>query len=218
MRGKYIVFEGMNGSGKSTLAHCVSLALRDQGIPTANLVFPGRVSPPGRIIRDVFDGQLQVNPNAMMWLFVAEGVDMEPQIEEKLEAGVNVICDRHTQFSGHVYQTDVHGADAVHDVTVHAHFRAPDFLYIIDVPVEVSIERRQARKQTDDKSDPYESDRLDKLQIERDRYRHTLVEITESWWSGSSIEDVRPCHVRVLDGTKPIEENVGLILEDLEAQ
>lgn len=215
MRGKYVIFEGMNGSGKSTLANRVAMTLRDRGTAVASLAFPGRVSAAGVVIRDVFEKKIEVNPKAMMWLFVAEGVDMEPHIEEKLAAGTHVLCDRHTQLSGHVYQSVIHGAEAVHDVTVHAHFRAPDYLYIIDVPPEVSLERRLARRVTDDKGDPYESDRLDKLVIERDTYRNELVEIAECWWEVMPDGEPRHIVVRVLDGTLPIEENVGSILEDL---
>lgn len=216
VRGKYIVFEGPNGSGKSTLAHCLSMTLCDRGDAVASLAFPGRLSPIGAIIRDDFEGRVEVDPRAMLWLFVAEGVDLEARVLKALREGTTVLCDRHTQISAYVYQSLIHGFDHVHDVVTPAHFRAPDFVYFIDLPVEIAMERRRQRDDADEE-DPFESD--DRIAAERKAYLD-LVEVVETWFPGPLFPDDpigRSTQVRVLDGTRPIEDNVGLILDDLEA-
>jgi dTMP kinase len=195
MRGKYIIIEGLDGSGKSTLAGELLSALPR---PNRRLNFPGRESDAGCLIRDVFEGKRSMNPDAMLWLFVAEGKDFEPVIQQHLNDGYNIVCDRHTMVSGLIYQGAVHGVATVDAVTHPAHFALPDRLYIVDVPPEVALERRAKRNEA--RNVLYESDKLEQLAAMRKQYAGMVERF--------------PC-ARILDGTAGIAENVKTVLADL---
>ncbi len=133
-----------------------------------------------------------------MWLFVAEAKDMEPQIRRHLAENEWVVCDRHTMVSGLVYQAEVHGAPLVDAVTAPAHLTAPNRIYILDVPPEVSIARRAQRGETPNAL--YESEKIDRLTMMRERYR-AMVE--------------RYPTARIIDGTQTTAAMLKWIWNDL---
>lgn len=198
IRGKYVVFEGPDGGGKSTLAKMLVAALQNAGERVRFLVFPGRESVVGNLIRDVFEHKVTVNPEAMMWLFVAEGKDMEPQIRRHVTDGDWVICDRHTTVSGLVYQGEVHGRDHVEAVTRPAHFTVPDRIYLVDVPAKVALERRNARGEA--RNTLYEPEQLDRLEAMCKAYRGLRERFASS---------------EIIDGTKPLDANLRWMWNDL---
>lgn len=198
MKGKYVIFEGPDGSGKSTLAKMLAAALERERERVRLMAFPGRESAIGRLIRDVFEGRASVDPEAMMWLFVAEGKDLERQIRRHISEGDWIVCDRHTQVSGLIYQGEVHGRERVEAVTQPAHFTAPDRLYLIDVPAKVAMERRNARGEA--RNALYEPEKLDRLDSMCKAYRSLRERFATS---------------TILDGTKPLVENLRWIWHDL---
>lgn len=198
MRGKYILFEGPDGSGKSTLAEAFGTALQHARQSVRRLAFPSHESAVGRLIRDTFEGRATVNPEAMMWLFAAEGKDLEPQIRRHVSEGDWIVCDRHFMASGLVYQGEVHGPDRVAAVTQPANFIVPDRIYLVDVPAKVAMERRMARGGA--RNVLYEPEKLERLDAMCKAYR--------------ALSERFPSSV-ILDGTKPIVENVKWIWNDL---
>lgn len=198
MKGKYVLFEGPDGSGKSTLAKMLTRALANAGEDVRAFAFPGRESAIGNLIRDTFEGKATVNPGAMMWLFVAEGKDLEPQIRQRVADGKWTIADRHTMVSGRVYQGEVHGVDRVDQVTQPAHFIVPDRIYIVDVPAQVAMERRNARGEA--RNMPYEPEKLERLEAMCKAY------LAQREHFASSV---------ILDGTKPLDANLRWMWNDL---
>lgn len=198
MKGKYILFEGPDGSGKSTLAKMLAVALERTRAHVRTMAFPGRESPVGRLIRDVFDGRANVAPEAMMWLFIAEGKDLEQQIRRHITEGDWIVCDRHTQVSGLIYQGEIHGKERVDAVTRPANFTIPDRIYLIDVPAKVAMERRAARGEA--RNTLYEPEQLDRLDSMCKAYRALQERFVTS---------------DLLDGTKPLVENLHWIWRDL---
>lgn len=201
MKGKYVVFEGPDGSGKSTLAKKLATALentRHFGQQVRTLAFPSRESAVGGLIRDVFEGKASVDPKAMMWLFVAEGVDMERQIRRTVSDGGWLICDRHTMVSGNVYQGEVHGVDRVSAVTTPAGFIVPDRIYLVDVPAEVAMERRKTRGEA--RNVLYEPEQLERLDKMCKAYRELRSRFASSV---------------IIDGTKPFDQNLRWMWQDL---
>jgi dTMP kinase len=198
VRGKYVVFEGPDGSGKSTLANKLATALQLAGQSGRSMSFPSRESAVGNLIRDVFEGKATVNPKAMMWLFVAEGVDMEVQIRRTVTDGEWLICDRHTMVSGNVYQGEVHGIDRVNAVTTPAGFIIPDRIYLVDVPAEVAMERRKTRGEA--RNVLYEPEQLERLDKMCKAYRDLRSRFASSV---------------IIDGTKPFDQNLRWMWQDL---
>jgi dTMP kinase len=199
MKGKYVVFEGPDGSGKSTLAKMLIHALQ-VGVSrnVRALAFPGRESVIGSLIRDSFERKVTISPEAMMWLFVAEGKDMEPQIRRCINDGTWVICDRHTMVSGLVYQSKVHGIERVGDVTRPANFTVPDRIYLVDVPATVSLARRAARG--GERNTLYEPEQVEQVEAQCAAYRELRSRFASS---------------TILDGTKPLDVNLRWIWKDL---
>jgi dTMP kinase len=198
MRGKYIVIEGPDGSGKSTLAKMLVAALERTHERVRFMAFPGRESAIGRLIRDVFEGRTSIHPEAMMWLFVAEGKDLEPQIRRHISEGDWIVCDRHTMVSGLVYQGEVHGKDRVDAVTRPASFTVPDRVYLVDVPAQVAMSRRNARGEA--RNTLYEPEKLDRLDAMCKAYRMLKERFVTS---------------EILDGTKPLHVNLQWMWNDL---
>jgi dTMP kinase len=199
MRGKYVVFEGPDGSGKSTLAKMLGELIRrvpDQHV--RHMAFPSRESAVGALIRDTFDGNAKVAPEALMWLFVAEGKDMERTVKRCVADGIWLLCDRHTMVSGNVYQGEVHGVDRVNQVTAPANFIVPDRIYLVDVPAAVAMERRNARGEA--RNVLYEPEKLDRLEKMCKAYRDLRSQFASSV---------------IIDGTKPFEQNLRWMWQDL---
>lgn len=198
MLGKYVVFDGVDGGGKTTLAKMLVAALEATQQRVWATAFPGRVSAVGRLIRDTFEGRATISSDAMMWLFVAEGKDMEPEIRRHVAEGDWIICDRHTQVAGLVYQAEVHGVDHVDAVTKVAHFTRPDRIYLVDVPAAVAMERRKARGEA--RNALYEPEQLERLEAMCKAYRSLLERFPTA---------------RLVDGTKPLIDNLRWIWHDL---
>jgi dTMP kinase len=198
VRGKYVVLEGPDGSGKSTLAAMLVKALQNLNKPVRALAFPGRESAVGNLIRDVFEKRTTISPEAMMWLFVAEGKDMEPQIRRHITEGDWIICDRHTMVSGLVYQSKIHGWDRVGDVTRPANFIIPDRIYLVDVPAAVSLARRASRGR--ERNTLYEPEQVEQIEAQCAAYRELRARFASSV---------------TIDGTKPLDVTLRWMWKDL---
>jgi len=94
-RGWFIVFEGVDGSGKSTQIELLSMKLRDEGVDHVLEREPsdGNI---GRFIRDYAEaGDRYLQPESEALLFTADRFEHSKRIEQTLEQGVTVICDRY---------------------------------------------------------------------------------------------------------------------------
>jgi dTMP kinase len=94
-RGWFIVFEGVDGSGKSTQIELLSMKLRDQGIDHIIEREPsdGTI---GRFIRNYAEaGDRYLQPESEALLFTADRFEHSKRIEQTLDQGVSVVCDRY---------------------------------------------------------------------------------------------------------------------------
>lgn len=196
--GKYIVFEGADGSGKTTLATMLTTALRETGRSVQHIVFPGRAGIGGFIRDRVFTGEVHVSREAMFWLFLAEGWDREPQIRQHLDSGDWVICDRHVVLSSRIYQSEVYTQSQIENVLSVANFKVPDRVYLIDVPAKIALERQDMRGEA--RNQLYESEQIEKVDARRQAYRALRDRFLTS---------------EIVDGTKPLGENLRWIWHDL---
>jgi dTMP kinase len=150
MRGKFITFEGGEGTGKSTQAAMLALRLESIGLAVQLTREPGG-SPGAEIIRHVLlsGAAKPFGPEVEAMLFAAARDDhVQCTIRPALDAGKWVICDRFVD-STRVYQGVLGEVDqrlikslervSIGDLT-------PDLTVILDVPVEVGLERIASRR------------------------------------------------------------------------
>src|SRR5580658_10974553 len=145
MRGKFITFEGGEGTGKSTQAALLAKKLSSLGIGVLLTREPGG-SPGAEIIRHVLlsGAAKPLGPNAEAMLFAAAREDhVRCAIEPALATGKWVVCDRFAD-STRVYQGALGAVDerlikGLERVSIGD--LAPDLTLILDVPVEVGLER-----------------------------------------------------------------------------
>jgi dTMP kinase len=178
-RGRFITFEGGEGSGKST--QIKTLAERLNGAKLRAIVTrePGG-SPGAEIIRHlVLSGMGKLlGPDAETLLFAAARDDhVHTVIQPALNQGIWVLCDRFSD-STRVYQGRVgHVApgllNAMQRVTIGD--LKPDLTFILDVPVEVGMQRAAVRRGAG-APDRFEAEDLRFHQELRDAYRQIAAD------------------------------------------
>jgi dTMP kinase len=174
MRGRFITFEGGEGSGKST--QIKTLAERLNGAEQRTLVTrePGG-SPGAEVIRHLLlsgMGKL-LGPEAETLLFAAARDDhVHAVIEPALEQGIWVLCDRFFDstrvYQGRLGKVDPGVLNAIQRVTIGD--LKPDLTIILDVPVEVGMQRAAARR-GDGAPDRFEAEDVKFHEGLRDAYR-----------------------------------------------
>lgn len=199
-KGLYICIEGIDGSGKSTLTQVLAdhLWAKAFQFPSDNLI--------GGLIRMGLRGETDLDKRTYLYLFAADGLQQDRAIRYYLDAGTSVVCDRHPTLSGKVYQPDHHDPGVVKQVGDCADLDgllAPDLLFFLDVPPEVSLQRMQERNKYKDVV--FETDQVDKMSTLRKRYLKVAEQARGIVLNGtlplgrlrdimvSHIEDVRAC-------------------------
>ncbi len=143
-RGKFIVLDGIDGSGKSTLLKRLFCHLFDgdknhHPWGTREPYLSVSAKEARRMLREgkdpLEDGKL------FLGLFVKDRKEHAEVIEEQLQRGHHVICDRY-KYSTLAYQ-NAQGIPLKKLLTVHKGILVPDLTLIIDVPVEVTHWRQE---------------------------------------------------------------------------
>jgi len=151
-RGRFITFEGGEGSGKSTQIKTLAERLGAAKLRAIVTREPGG-SPGAEIIRHlVLSGMGKLlGPDAETLLFAAARDDhVRTVIQPALNQGVWVLCDRFSD-STRVYQGRLGNVppgvlNAMERVTIGN--LKPDLTVILDVPVEIGMQRAAARRGT----------------------------------------------------------------------
>ena len=150
MRGKFITFEGGEGTGKSTQAGMLANKLESLGLGVLLTREPGG-SPGAEIIRHVLlsGAAKPLGADAEAMLFAAAREDhVRCTIEPALAAGKWVVCDRFADstrvYQGALGQVDRRLIKGLERVSIGD--LLPDLTLILDVPVDVALERRALRR------------------------------------------------------------------------
>ena len=150
-RGRFITLEGPEGSGKTTAARHLAEWLRTIGIPTVLTAEPGG-TPLGeevkRIVLHMRGMSDDLEPRADALLYAAGRAQHTGRvIRPALERGEWVVCSRYID-SSMAYQGAGYGND-VDDMRRLQSFATgglrPDLTILLDVPVEVGLERTRRR-------------------------------------------------------------------------
>jgi len=178
-RGKFISFEGGEGSGKSTQIKKLAARLDAAKLRAIVTREPGG-SPGAEVIRHLLlsgMGKL-LGPDAETLLFAAARDDhVRTVIQPALTQGTWVLCDRFFDstraYQGRLGQVAPGVLNAMQRVTIGD--LKPDLTIILDVPVEVGLQRAAARRGSG-APDRFEAEDIKFHQDLRDAYRQIAAE------------------------------------------
>jgi dTMP kinase len=150
-RGRFITLEGPEGSGKTTAARHLAEWLRGRGIATVLTAEPGG-TPLGeevkRIVLHMRGMSDDLDPRADALLYAAGRAQHTGRvIRPALERGEWVVCSRYID-SSMAYQGAGYGNDPDEMRRLQAFATGglwPDLTILLDVPVEVGLERTRRR-------------------------------------------------------------------------
>jgi dTMP kinase len=149
-RGRFITFEGGEGSGKSTQIKTLAERLNGAELRTIVTREPGG-SPGAEVIRHLLlsgMGKL-LGPEAETLLFAAARDDhVHAVIKPALDQGIWVLCDRFFDstraYQGRLGKVDPGVLNAMQRVTIGD--LKPDLTIILDVPVDIGMQRAAVRR------------------------------------------------------------------------
>lgn len=193
--GRFVVIEGIDGAGTTTQAARLVARLRADGADVVATNEPTDL-PIGRLIREVLRRAPDAPDRAALpWMFAADRCDhLARRVLPALERGAWVVSDRYLP-SSLAYQS-IEAPLALVD-GLNQGFRAPDLLVMIEVPVDVALNRVLARG---GKRELYE----ERAWLERitDRYAEVVALLEGRGWK-----------VLRIDGTAEIEAIAASIAE-----
>ena len=179
LRGRFITFEGGEGSGKSTQIRKLAERLDAAKLRVIVTREPGG-SPGAEIIRHlVLSGMGKLlGPDAETLLFAAARDDhVRTVILPALNQGIWVLCDRFFDstraYQGQLGQVLPGLVNAMQRVTIGD--LKPDLTFILDVPVEVGLQRASARRGNAE-ADRFEAEDVKFHQDLREAYRKIAAE------------------------------------------
>jgi len=202
--GLLITLEGIEGSGKSTQAALLHGALLSAGIPVSLTREPGG-SPLAEQVRDLIlrAGEEPLAPGTELLLFLAARAQhVARTVRPALERGEVVVCDRFTDATL-AYQGG--GRTIAEPILTTLNDWAtggikPARTYLLDVPVELGLER--AKRRTADGPDRIEKESRAFFEAVRARY----LEVARR----------EPERIVVLRGTDPKEKLAHHIWTDVQ--
>jgi dTMP kinase len=173
-RGRFISFEGGEGAGKSTQIKLLADKLAASKVRTLVTREPGG-SPGAEIIRHlVLSGMGKLlGADAETLLFAAARDDhVRTVIEPALSRGIWVLCDRFSDstrvYQGILGKVPAALLSAMQRVTIGD--LKPDLTIILDVPVEIGLQRAAARRGKD-AADRFEAEGIKFHQQLREAYQ-----------------------------------------------
>ena len=140
MRGCFIIFEGCDRAGKTTQ----STKLLDKLSTSKSMVelirFPNRSSMiTGTTIDKYLKNEIELNDNASHLLFSANRWELKDYIEERLNNGVNIICDRYV-YSGICYSI-AKNINKEWCVNTDIGLIKPDIIFFMNIDISSSSKR-----------------------------------------------------------------------------
>lgn len=199
MTGKFIVFDGLDGTGKSTFIKMLAEHLQNNGYKVSITAEPtkGKI---GLLIREILGGEEKASQQEMAALFLADRIAHNEEINELLEQGYIVLCDRY-YYSSFAYQSDEETLSWIMDMNLNCpSIRGPDLCLLFDSEPELCLQRISAGR-SGQKLEIFEN--LKSLNAIREKFRK-IEEMLKESGKGENI-------VRI-DSSPPLNEVFEVIL------
>lgn len=143
----FLVIDGIDGCGKTTQCKLLKEYLSNIGLDTLLTKEPGGTKT-GTILRNILiSTDYDIEPNTELLLYSADRLEHQKKIIiPELNSGKAIICDRFIS-STYAYQIFARGLDIsfLQYLEQHTVFKWPDLTIIIDLPVEIALERALKR-------------------------------------------------------------------------
>lgn len=203
MRGKFITIEGTEGVGKTTNMAFIKAWLEAKKLPYISTREPGG-TPLAEQVRELLlapRAELVCSASELLLMFAGRAQHIDQVIEPALVEGNWILCDRFTDAT-YAYQGAGRnmGSDLISklETLVQGSLR-PDLTLILDIPVEIGLNRASARS---------EPDRFELEQVEFfERVRRGYLSIAEQ----------DPGRCKLIDASQPLEQVQSQITAVLEA-
>jgi len=203
MTGKFITVEGIEGAGKTTCMQVVTEVIEHQGINAIHTREPGGTVL-GEDLRSLLLGHKHTDMSddaELLMMFAARAEHIAQKIQPALDDGKWVLCDRFTDAT-YAYQGYGRGIPlekiAGLENWVQGELR-PDLTLLMDLPVEVGMERAGKRSAPD----RFESEAWDFFERIRQGYLSIAAE--------------QPSRVKVIDASQDlpdVQAQVRVAIED----
>lgn len=170
MKGRFITIEGGEGVGKTTNIKYIEAIIKASGKELISTREPGG-TPLAEAVRDLLlnPENTGMHPDCeLLLMFAARAEHLDKVIRPALERGAWILCDRFTDAT-YAYQGYGRGLSLARiaelETLVQGELR-PDLTLLLDVPVEIGLER--AGKRSD--PDRFEQETLDFFERIREGY------------------------------------------------
>lgn len=141
MKGLYIAFEGIDGSGKTYHSERIANKLKELGY---DIVY---VREPWNDNLKNFLYSYNLEPDVETYVFAVDRIMLHKEIVTKaLSEGKIVISDR-SVYASMAYQS-AKGVPLEFILLVNRVIKLPDVVFLLDLPVEVALERIKNRQRT----------------------------------------------------------------------
>jgi dTMP kinase len=204
MKGKFITVEGIEGVGKTTNIAFIHKLISDAGKEVVLTREPGG-TPLGEAIRGLLLDRQYTGMNAdceLQLMFAARAEHLAKVVWPAMEAGQWVLCDRFTDAT-YAYQGGGRGIDVERiarlEQWVQGDFR-PDLTLLLDVPVEIGLERAGNRGA------------LDRFEQEEMAF---FERVRQAYLDMARTHDGR---YRVIDASQPLEAVQRQLAEELQPE
>ncbi len=155
-----IVLEGADGTGKNTQRKLLEEHLSGRGLKVRYRHYPDYDNEYGKLLKGYLDMERELDVKEQFLLYIIDIVKDSKEVAKEMEEGYIEIMDRY-YFSTVAYQSaNGFGYENAKQIIGMLGLRKPDIAFHIDMPVEVSMERKERQKVIDEnsKSDRHEAD------------------------------------------------------------
>jgi len=190
MTGKFITIEGIEGAGKTTCIQVVTEVTERQGISAIHTREPGGTDL-GEDLRNLLLGHKHIGMSddaELLMMFAARAQHIAQKIKPALDVGKWVLCDRFTDAT-YAYQGYGRGIPLEKIASLENWVQGalrPDLTLLMDLPVEVGMERAGKRSAPD----RFESEAWDFFERIRKGYLSIAAE--------------QPSRVKVIDASQDL--------------